>query len=624
MDGKSAFLDYLKSLDSKDYSFISANILGKIPAPYSKSAINDSLIAFFSDKDNLFGIFSSLDQTDIRMLSCIHLLGSASYSDLHDLCRSDSLEEIQSRMHNLISRLVVIQKNGLLYMNPLLEVGFFQGIEDLDLMLGEDRSTQVRQKTIDRNMVMAIMNLYISSRVPAREANFHHFEKSGRLDSVFPQFDHEQILSIFKAVSIMLKNTGALYFEDATFHLNMDKVKRILKMDSFSLCLHTLTANQGENAQLVCDAIHRILGILRHHSLNKMQASVIMGILCKGHEIDSNKIINDMIDIGLITMKGKDISMNAFVFEDQESRSELTMDSNLSVSFFGQSLQDDILFLFADVQVCDNMVTYQITKESFSRALGMGYSRLDLESYLKTSDIAEFENWESSKNRVRAFEGVLIECTDDQSSSIVELHPEIKGHIILKVDKRHFLMDKSTSEVWTKVLSDALDMMSITIEDTKKKEEDRATTLEILNIKDYKYDPQDPDKGKIQPCWESVQEKLYNKANELGIMKPEVKALIDSRLIVSEKQLDKDFSYSALTSVSGFDFNAKLVLLKDTVKARNAIVILEISDELVVARPIEVIKGNTSSSLRFVTIPDSEERIASIPSIFKISVVRKV
>ena len=98
-------------------------------------------------------------------------------------------------------------------------------------------------------------------------------------------------------------------------------------------------------------------------------------------------------------------------------------------------------------------------------------------------------------------------------------------------------------------------------------------------------------------------------------------------LVLSRSQIGKDFRYATLPSASGFDYNAKLSILRAALKKNSSedfpLMRLEMSDEVLIAQPVELMKGDSKGSVIKVRIlPDDMERSIPVSSIFRITVLR--
>lgn len=621
MDNRDVFLEYLMAVDNQAYFFMAGNVLGKISSPFTKAAVNQKIVSFFMNADNRKGICASLDELDVKCITFLHLLGGASEDVVCTFFGDIGRDLVSDRLYNLKSRLILICREGKIVANPLLESALVSYAIDPSCILGENSASYSTEPVFDRNALFAVLSLFLSGAVPAREANFHHFAKSGRLSTVFPQFEIGRAVSAFKAIGLFLKDSGALYYEKSRFHVDTNALSPILELSPLSFGINVVCSKFRELGSLG-PAISRLIAILRIHSMTASLAKSLLCALSTMDDSDAEDVLNCIEDLGLAVSNEGILTSNPMLYEAPVPRSLLRTDSNLTVSYFGQSPSNEILYLFADIQVCDNLVTYQISKESFSRALEYNLDKGTIMSILGNNELeAVFSQWERAFSRVTAYEGIVIRCQDEQTCNMVRLHPEIKDHILLELGQNQLLLNRSTVDTWEAPLAYALDMARINIKGTESRNEDTdpcavaLTRPECIDFPAYKTE--------TKPSWDELRLSLYKVAEDRNCLTNEVGALIDSKLITSPSQLEVS-NYSSLLSASGFDFNAKTVLLKDVLKARNAIVILELAQDLVVARPLALEKDSEGRiMLKAITIPGCEHLCIAVSQIFKITVVRK-
>ena len=84
-----------------------------------------------------------------------------------------------------------------------------------------------------------------------------------------------------------------------------------------------------------------------------------------------------------------------------------------------------------------------------------------------------------------------------------------------------------------------------------------------------------------------------------------------------------------MPSASGFDYNAKLSIIRAAFKSQKEgstpLLRLELPEETIIAQPIEILKGNSNSSvLKARVLPDGIDRSIPVSSVFKVTVLRWV
>ena len=616
MDARDAFLSYLNTLDENYYFFIANNILGRISTPFHKPILNQQILSFLLNEQNRKAILSSLDADERRYLSLLTISGEASSKQIQQFFPEDSYPVVVTRMYALKDRLIVLFTDGRYKINPVLEEVVSEAF-DASLLFGQSRSKTVRQPFADRNVIFAYMNLLISGAVPVREANTHHFVKSDRLERVFPQFNKTQSTRMFTLIRELALKEKAINIRESRFVLDRKRSSSFLALDPLTFMTKAIRH---------CDAraISRILGVLRANAVTEDSLTSLYSILSGADEQASKTVLDDMAAFGVICVKDGSCCLNQAVIEDQQRQSNLSIDSDLEVSYYGIPDENDILFMFADINVCDKLIRYSVTKASFTRALELGITRNRIESYLGIKDNEQFRMWESAFSRFNLYDGIVIKG-DEQISRLIRIHPEMKKYVLQELSNGVFLMDRSSYQTWQEILAHAIDMPHLPLpvssvnedwSEVKRSEE----TLVPLDI---------PSSHPIddETSWKRTESELLDFAQKSGCLSDALKDLIQARLIVSKSQISKNFKYASMPSASGFDYNAKLSILRAALKNTGAegspLLRLELPEETLIAQPIEILKGdNSSSMLKARILPDGIDRSIPVSSIFKVTVLR--
>lgn len=616
MDAREAFLSYLNTLDENYYFFIANNVLGRITTPFHKPVLNQQILSFLLNEQNREAILSSLDADERRYLSLLTISGEASSKQIQQFFPEDSYPVVVTRMYALKDRLIVLFTDGRYKINPVLEEVVSEAF-DASLLFGQSRSNTVRQPFADRNVIFAYMNLLISGAVPVREANTHHFVKSDRLERVFPQFNKTQSTRMFTLIRELALKEKAINIRESRFVLDR-------KRSSYLLALDPLTFMAKAIRHCDARAISRILGVLRANAVTEDSLTSLYSILSGADEQASRTVLDDMAAFGAICVKDGFCCLNQAVIENQQKQSNLSIDSDLEVSYYGIPDENDILFMFADINVCDKLIRYSVTKASFTRALELGITRNRIESYLGIKDNEQFRMWESAFSRFNLYDGIVIKG-DEQISRLIRIHPEMKKYVLAELSEGVFLMDRSSYQTWQEILAHAIDMPHLPLpvssvnedgSEVKRSEE----TLVPLDIPSSH--PIDDDTS-----WNKTESELLDFAQKSGCLSDALKDLIQARLIVSKSQISKNFKYASMPSASGFDYNAKLSILRAALKNTGAegapLLRLELPEETLIAQPIEIMKGdNSSSMLKARVLPDGIDRSIPVSSIFKVTVLR--
>lgn len=598
---------YLNSLDDDYYFFVANTVLGKVQTPFHKPVINNAILSFLLNAENRANIAASLNQDDIRYLTLINLVDQATSVNISDFFSSESYPLVLTVLESLRDRLLVLKEVDSYFINPVLKDVIVPRL-DLNMTFGENLGQSEEAPHVGKNVLFGILNLLSNGSIPPREANIHHFTKSDRLVKVFPQFSKSSSIAFFSLIRAFLVSSGAVTPASGCYILNREIASRILELDDLNLMIACI----GEDHAI---AISKLLGILRAHSLSKKQALSIIGMFTESEYADA--VLSSMESFGFVCISDSTVRLNSAVLKESLPMSKVGVDSDLEVTYFGEPNSGDILYLFADIEVCDNLMRYRITKDSFIRALDLGLDSMEISSYLGTSGLdGQFSMWMQSYSRIRLYDGIVISCSKDVSS-IVEKHPSVRPHIIASLGGGSYVMDRSPE--WQQSLSYAMDLSRLPLARTENSKTEKPVDLGSFryNISDYELGSEAPS----YESWEKLRSALIEDALAKGCLSDEVKALIDARLIISKTQLSRGYRYASMQTIGGFDYSAKLSAIKNLLRKKNPPLLkLELSDETILVQPVELMKGEGILKVRI--LPNCIEKAIPVSSIFKVTVMR--
>lgn len=616
MEAKDIFLSYLNSLDDRYYFFIADTVLGRIPTPFHKPVLNQKILAFLSNDGNRKGIRASVDTDERRYLSFLLIAGEATAKDICRFFHTDSYPGTVTRLLSLRDRLLLICRERRYRINPVLK-DIAEDIFDPDLLLGKDVVKPQAQPLADRNVLFAILNLLTNGSVPVREANVQRFLKTDRLVKVFPQFKRDDSLRMFILVRNLAMKTGAVKSRGGRFVLDRAKADGLIRSSDLSLLMKAVPGVDGT-------AVSRLLGLLGAHGMESRAFEDLYGVISGADDQVSGQVLKDIMAFGYIVEKDGRLFLNPAMKEAPVPQSHLSIDSDMEVSYFGIPSENDILFLFADIDVCDKLVRYVVTKNSFARALDLGLARREIESYLGITDNEQLRMWEMSFGRISLYDGIVVRC-DDQVGRLMKMLPQVKDHIVREIADGVFLMDRSSYHTWQEALARAIDMPQLPL--PLMSAEDQTDGGQPSDEEIVLMAPPAAHDGSKEEDWNSIREDLLSHAAHEGCLSDDVKGLIDARLIYSRSQIGKGFRYATLPTAGGLDYNAKLAILRAALRKSSSedlpLMRLELTDEVLIAQPVELLKGDSKGSvIRVRILPDDKERSIPVSSIFRITVLR--
>ena len=623
-----SLIGLLSSMDEERFLHVASTILGSVPTPFNKQVLARSVLSFFMNDGNRRNVVASIDEEEIPILRLVGLLGTASQRQLEAFCNGTNPYMLMIRIGSLCDRLVLFRTGSGFALNPVLE----DDIDGLCSQSSEGAHAATKGPMVDQNTLRAVVNLLVNGSVPQRDANIHHFYKSGRLSQVFPQFDQSHSARMFELLRGLLIQAQAVV--KAGSHATVDRLacRRLLALTPLDICIAALHSWYGANAPKAVEDTMRLLGGC---SIDEQRLALF--IAATADVGNAPKFVQDMEALGLVCRDPGSVedalSLNAALYEPQVGMSNLTIDSNLTVSYYGVPDKDDILYLFSDVQKCDNLVEYSITKASFSRAIGLGVARDEIEKYLGDPGLKPtLDMWERSATRVRLYDGIVLECTPEVSY-LLENIKELSSSIVARLGDGIFVMKRSDEERWRAMLAKALDMDELPMPLGDAMEGDRRMVQVFGHYEPPKVRHEDDHEAKAyasqsQLEWSQVKEELLAYAESQGCLSPELEELIESRRIVSRSQISRNFKYERLPSAGGLDFNAKLTLIRKAISRKDGagrrVMRLELMDDDILAIPLELHGSGSRSMLRIVALPSGDERVVSIGSIYKATLVRSL
>ncbi|MBO4424865.1 MAG: hypothetical protein J5768_05060, partial [Spirochaetales bacterium] len=537
MDAREAFLSYLNTLDENYYFFIANNILGKIPTPFHKPVLNQRILSFLLNDDNRKNIRSSIDIDERRYLSLLLIAGEASSKQIQSFFPSDSYPIVVTRMCGLRDRLIILFSDGRYSINPVLE-DIVSDVFDAALLFGENKIIRLSEPFADRNVLSAFLNLLISGAVPVREANTHHFVKSDRLEKVFPQFSKNHSTRMFTLIKDLALKDKAVTIRETRFILDRKRSEALLSLDPLSLMVRAVHGMER-------DVMSRILGVLKSHAVSEASLTNLYSILSGADEETSALVLEDISAFGIICKKDGFYYLNQAILQEKQRQSHLSIDSDMEVSYYGIPNENDILFMFADIKVCDKLIRYSVTKASFTRALELGLSRNQIQSYLGIQDNEQLRIWESSFSRITLYDGIVIKG-DEQIGRLIRMHPEMKRHVICELSDGVFLMERSSYHIWQEILAHAIDMSHLPLPRSQAEVEEPPKDIP-KEIPPF-FELPDSHPSEPEDSWKKTEADLLAYAEQNGCASDTLKELIRSRLIVSRSQIGKDCRYASMPS----------------------------------------------------------------------------
>lgn len=619
-DSIEKFKTLLSKYQDEFYFKVVSNFLGKIPTPFQKQILNDKIIAFFNNKKHINQMLKSIDKTDSIYLNLLLFSNGLTSKDFLQLTNeNESYASILNHIDNLCERLLVMvdSEKGKYVINPLFEKLLKRTIMNASILFGGAHHSDILSRSpINNNDIRAFVNYLL---FPGRN-----------LTKIFPQFNEEELNSIEKVMIPFLLTDGSLYKIDDNYFVNRYRIQKLLKNNSFQISLWAI-CNGYQNGidTTICETLALLKGL---GQISKENFKKIFKLFLIKSNIEISNIdffISNLIIFRFVQIIGNNLEISSRIKENSfialPARSNLIIDRNGDIRYYGEPEPNDILFLIAKIKTCENMVTYSISKQTYTQAREIGFSKNEIADYFSGSDILEIINqWEQDYNRVRVYEGITIK-TDPVISQLIKTHPILQEHIICEISPNVFFMRTSTEKKWRSILATSIGMSSIYA--SKKEHTYKTNGMSLEPDYHINYLP-DVDIGNKDFSFSEnsdFEAELLQEAAKKKCINENTINLIKKKLIISKDQLGLNLNYNTVDkTVSGFDYKAKILLIKSVIKDSHSILKLETLDDTIICEPIELINGSNENSVIKVNIlPEDKEMNISVSSIFSISAIRR-
>ena len=498
---------YLATMENEKFFDLIRMYLGEIKTPFNKQKLIEDLSAFLRKAENKKNICSLLGKNDLKILSFISMIPSATYESIASFFANENFgHSIYDHVENLKERLLIYTLEDeygprKLKINPLLEESLepVLGLEWLLDDSGEIQKTEpgafllspmfmasfisyvsrhpelckangeLKKKSVEELVSMYGAVLDEKKIVPCMQklldglCNLSLFEANDK--GVFPNWEHLQKYSsldyytalVFLASSSVLHLTRQYLQKYSYVLLNLFL---LIPESGYSLTnltrLAVLLYEKNWDAEL--EPVSRFESILAQHesSLQMDDEEAGKKILCS--------IVENSIHLGLlqnagIDEKGQDLyvplkadDLNSLV---SSTKKVLSVDTSLSITIMpGLSLEELIPFArMMDICHYDVAAVYEMNRHSVTRYFDTGATPSDVISLLDSFSAFTMpqnlkviiEEWFSSYSSAKLFYGYVLKLSE-HNSAIAEKNPSISRHIIEKLAPGVYLLDLCDDE----------------------------------------------------------------------------------------------------------------------------------------------------------------------------------
>ena len=607
--------------------------LGEIHTPFNKDRLIEQLSSIFRKEQTKKTITAFLSEFDIKMLSAISIVPSATQEKLAEFFSGEhSLSDIYSELLNLNERLLIYSyrdsetNSSVIAVNPLLEEVLSPFIDVSHLFR--------RPECISRNLDVhfSLSPLFLASFISYIES----YPDLCRNDLSIKKKDIERLGKIFpkkeKCLSLILNaliNLGIARLGEK--ELSIDE-KRLAKFASLPECrqyaylsvasaAHFGRESLRSQAQLLLDiaatvppegfsrsSLLRTAFLLNNTAeIRRPAQSTFSRILeARTRSLSDAKItsgtadavIDSAIEFGLFVPYGTDeggevMYVRSGIMQENEPQSSgskrglLNINAGTSITVMpGLSLSELLpLVSFMDVTACSTVTEFEVTRKSVSRAFDKNRTPSDIYALLSCYSAYEIpqslqmniNEWYSSYSSAILYKGYVLKV-NEKSARVVENSPGIAPYIQAKLADGIYVMNIPIDDNAEKFIrSCGLDFMG-TVRTPKRT--DDAIDFPVLrsgrNVLAGRFVPEEQMDCGAEKTEDGakIKEGFYKKLDELELTEQQRECLamrIERNVIVTEEQLKPETVRLEILEIDGMNYAGKLRLIENTIDSGDSI-----------------------------------------------------
>lgn len=517
------------------------------------------------------------DRACEAILAAARLFGETDKSSFTDFFDKDTPQSVLLLIEKLSRNSSLIKNRGLIRPSGVMA--------DMSALFNLREPEKMHSFSLGREYIKAVENIILSRRASLREAGTQRFLTTSAHREVFPAVRE----SLFIMTRAFLRKSDVFFVSDSTISLNRETEKSILLMDSLSLACSVLDCFGEEEHSLF---LGDLISFFKRFSTDRKGLERLIKLLCIKYRMktDPDDLVSEILNVNLLIEKERFFNLNLSYIEEPKVSENIICDSDFTVRYSGERSAEDKIYLFCDLRRFDTVIEYEVTKSSFFRGLdeGMSFSEI-IEILGKPSFSRTIDSWQESYERIGVYKGYVLQCTP-LLSAVIQTVPELSRYVVRKITDTVFLMSTEKYEIWSQKLAQAMDVGALpkTVEESLNSE--KTVKSPKVALKDYK--------------------SLYS-SGEKSVL----------RLSEDNSSFEKALSSIPGHASSGMDYRAKLSLIRDALKKENSILLMEMPDKTIIAKPIDTRRQQGNDYLMIRNIVDGKDDLIKISTVYSVKSV---
>jgi hypothetical protein len=614
------FKTLLSRYQEDNYFYLVRNYLGLVKSPFHKPQLTNRLCRFFCQPAVQEAMIAALDELDLVILSLLALTGKLASEQITDLLKgSYSYGNLLRRVSNLQERMILLNDEGKLVFNPLIETQLLS-LCSLKPLLGRTEQEAKDHDYCSTEFVRAYLSLVQHEGKLAWKDEYQH---------MFPSFPKQQLQTMFEALTEVMIEQSVLCPESKHI-IDFKKAQQILTLDDHQLLCLLLA--QGKGADGLAFASELLSLLQQACSFDTAALKLLLKLLSVKYRIPyDSTLFTKLTTWGLMTL---DEIWYVHRMAPQKQRTTLLVDSDQTISYGGYCKTDDILYRFASLEVFDHQRRYHVTKESFLSALDNDLPFAEIKEYLEQNSsikmskalLLQLSLLNERYQNITVYDGLVL-CCDERTANLVEHLSSISEHRIKTLAPTIFLMRRQTEEQWRQALLSAGQLVGSTKSwetiEVKKAVENPFFQEMVSLSRSLARKPtiatwvhhasRQPDGGLLS----TIEGASLNSAQRQDLLHR-----YHAKMILSEEQIVAQV-INPIIEAGGFDYQGKVSLARQAVGKKDIALQLQLTDQELVVQALEVAyTPQKEALLKAAVMPTMEVKILPISKIFLIRLVR--
>lgn len=668
--------------------------IGLVQTPYSKQKLIEQFGSILRQKENRNTIIKFLDETDIRVLSAVRFIPEPDVKKLSDffvpgISEGDFLTEIAS----LEERLIIFPKfdkdreKEILCINPHLEDELEPLLKTSCLVSSEEEcipwNTRECSPVFSPSLFGAFISFVFSHPDMCKATGELKRKVSSDLKEIFKTED----ISIFQVLFNSMRNLSLVRERENAKGFDIDWQR----LESFSALSHAdqvsyicaasaghfsrstlqnnaflfqATISEMQDRFFECEKVFALSFLIKEKNGGRdvFAESRLSRIFSRTQDGQDSSITSSMMELmtdcaitlGLMQCARKngddrrDIVCVNRMFLDQmvvpSTRGTLSIDAAFAANLMpGLSLAQMIpLIKMMDIKGFDVISTWEFSRQSVCRALGLGFTRQSLEDTLDSycsfklpQNLAvSFDDWDNSFNSVKACFGFVLKLSREKTL-VAENNPAFMAHVKEVLAPGVFFLDlENEGEVRALLLKAGTDFTGrietagrqVTVQNFRPLSRGMNTFLDFDESGDMAVESECSTDDRTS---EQIISTLKDELERLDVTPDQKDGLLDRierKIVLSPQQLRPESVKFELMEAYGMNFTGKMHVLESAIQKEN-LVELEMTGtkEVILGSPRALVKNSENPVVFVICRGEDDSTTQEIEvQVARISHVRRI